>query len=399
MSAQTDNHETLLRVLAYCNSNVVQWITKTLNPTLHFQIGNYASLPVAEDVFSNIKVDAVQKIVDLARIDHDTQETSWNFQSHPLVGMERGDGHLSTAWACFSSRLDEAFCVTKQLEEATNAALIQAFELQHELTAEVPDSQITLSLADREKDSQRLVSYSLGCTLGRYSLDTPGLIYAHAGNVGFDPEKYKTFPVDADGILPNTEQRWFEEDAGSRVVEFVRTVWGAETQEENLTWLAESLGRKASETPEEAIRRYLADKFFKDHLQTYKKRPIYWLFSSGKYGAFQALVYLHRYHEGTLARMRSKYVLPLTGKMHERIELLELDIKKATSTAARTKLTKRLELLRKEHKELLDYDEKLRHYADQRISLDLDDGVKVNYGKFGDLLVEVKAVTGGKEEE
>ena len=174
---------------------------------------------------------------------------------------------------------------------------------------------------------------------------------------------------------------------------------GADPLEENMVWLAESLGTKGSETPDETIRRYLADKFFKDHLQTYKKRPIYWLFSSGKQGAFQGLVYLHRYHEGTLARLRAEYVLPLTGKMQSRIDSLQADIRSASSTAARTKLTKQLESLRKQHLELLTYDEKLRHYADQRITLDLDDGVKVNYGKFGDLLAEVKTVTGGTDGE
>jgi type II restriction/modification system DNA methylase subunit YeeA len=253
-----------------------------------------------------------------------------------------------------------------------------------------------LLLADREKDCQRLISYAIGCMVGRYSLEEPGLIYAHAGNVGFDPSRYeKKFPADVDGIVPIIEEHWFEDDAASRVREFLRAVWGADTLEENMAWLAESLGTKGSETPDETIRRYLADKFFKDHLQTYKKRPIYWLFSSGKQGAFQALVYLHRYHEGTLARLRAEYVLPLTGKMQARIESLQADLRAAASTAARTKLNKQLEALKKQQLELLAYDEKLRHHADIRISLDLDDGVKVNYGKFGDLLAEVKAVTGG----
>jgi len=166
---------------------------------------------------------------------------------------------------------------------------------------------------------------------------------------------------------------------------------------------AESLGKKstsgASETPEETIRRCLADKFFKDHLQTYKKRPIYWLFSSGKQGAFQALVYLHRYTEGTLARLRAEYVVPLTGKLQARLAALERDIQSASSTATRNRASKQREQLQKKHFELLGFDEKLRHYADQRITLDLDDGVKVNYGKFGDLLAEVKAITGGTGDE
>jgi type II restriction/modification system DNA methylase subunit YeeA len=166
-----------------------------------------------------------------------------------------------------------------------------------------------------------------------------------------------------------------------------------------MAWLAESLGTKAGETPDETVRRYLADKFFKDHLQTYKKRPIYWLFSSGKQKAFEALVYLHRYHEGTLARMRSEYVVPLTAKMLARIDMLQKDAEVASSASTRNKLNKRIESLKKKHLELLAFDEKLRRYADRRITIDLDDGVKVNYGKFGDLLAEVRAVTGGSGED
>jgi type II restriction/modification system DNA methylase subunit YeeA len=247
-----------------------------------------------------------------------------------------------------------------------------------------------------EFDTMReLISYAIGCMMGRYSLDEPGLIYAHAGNVGFEPGRYATFPADADGIVPITDELWFADDACSRIREFLRAVWGPDTLEENMTWLAESLGTKVSETPDETIRRYIADKFFKDHLQTYKKRPIYWLFSSGRQGAFQALVYLHRYNESTLARMRAEYVIPLTAKMASRLEMLEQDANAASSAAARTKIRKQIETLRKKQTELLAFDENLRHFADMRITLDLDDGVKVNYGKFGDLLEGVKIVTGG----
>jgi type II restriction/modification system DNA methylase subunit YeeA len=283
----------------------------------------------------------------------------------------------------------------KRVEEENNRRFIDAFGIRDALTSEVPEDQITLARADREKDCQRLISYAIGCMMGRYSLDEHGLIYAHAGNVGFDASRYATFPADADGIVPLTDERWFADDAATRVREFLLAVWGADTLEENMAWLAESLGAKAGETPDESIRRYLADKFFKDHLQTYKKRPIYWLFSSGKQGAFQALVYLHRYTEGTLARLRAEYVVPLIAKVVSRLDMLGQDVAAASSAAARTKLQKQIEALRKKQIELLAYDEKLRHYADMRITLDLDDGVKVNYGKFGDLLDSVKLVTGG----
>ena len=235
--------------------------------------------------------------------------------------------------------------------------------------------------------------------MGRYSLDEPGLIYAHAGNVGFNANRYNTFPADADGIVPITDELWFEDDAANRLNEFLLAVWDAETLEENRAWLATSLGQKGNETPQETIRRYIAGSFYKNHLQTYKKRPIYWLFSSGKQGAFQALVYLHRYNESTLSRMRAEYVVPLTGKIQSRIDMLEKDAAVASSNAEKSKLNKDIDKLKKKYVELLSFDEKLRHYADLRIQLDLDDGVKVNYGKFGDLLAEVKSVTGGKGDD
>ena len=181
-----------------------------------------------------------------------------------------------------------------------------------------------------------------------------------------------------------------------RLIEFISVAWDAARLEDNLAFLADNLSPKKNESSRETLRRYLCDSFFKDQLQTYKKRPIYWLFSSGKQKAFQCLVYLHRYNEGTLARMRTEYVIPLQGMMASRVRQLEGDIAAAASTTHRRRLEKERETLVKQQSELREFDEKLRHYADQRIGLDLDDGVKVNYGKFGDLLAEVKAVTGAK---
>lgn len=245
---------------------------------------------------------------------------------------------------------------------------------------------------------QELVSYAIGCMMGRYCFDEPGLIYAHSGNEGFDSSRYTTFPADEDGIIPITDTNWFPDDATGRIVEFLSVAWDKSQLEANLTFLAQNLAPKKDESSRDTIRRYLCDRFYKDHLQTYKNRPIYWLFSSGKQKAFQALVYLHRYNSGTLARMRSEYVIPLQGNMAARIEKLNSDIAAATSTAHGKKLTKEKTRLEKQQVELLAFDEKLRHYADQRIVLDLDDGVRVNYGKFGDLLAEVKTVQGKKAE-
>jgi len=234
--------------------------------------------------------------------------------------------------------------------------------------------------------------------MGRYSLDKPGLIYAHGGNVGFAPGQYKTFRADPDGIVPLMEGDWFADDATNRFVEFIGTVWPGEHLDENLKYVADSLGSAKGEHPRDTIRRYLASGFYKHHLKTYKRRPIYWLFSSGKQRAFQCLVYLHRYNEGTVSRMRTEYVIPLQGMIAGRIEHLAGETTAPTSTSQRKKLEKERDTLLKQQAELRVYDEKLRHYADMKISLDLDDGVKVNYGKFGDLLAEVKAVTGTNEE-
>ena len=388
--------EDIYRGMAYLASNVALYFMGILNPTLHFLVGNVKQLPY---IATDFALDHVKECIKISKDDWDSFETSWDFESHPFVLVQSEGKFIKTSFEKWNELTDERVLSLGKFEEYNNNYFISAYSLQDELSPEVPESQITLARADREKDCQRLISYAIGCMMGRYSLDEPGLIYANAGNVGFEPGRYATFPADADGIVPITDELWFADDAPSRIREFLRAVWGQGTLEENMAWLAESLGTKASETPDETIRRYIADKFFKDHLQTYKKRPIYWLFSSGKQGAFQALVYLHRYSEGTLARLRAEYVVPLTGKIQSRIDMLQKDALAASSTAARNKLAKEVEKLKKKHVELLAYDEQLRHHADMRITLDLDDGVKVNYGKFGELLAETKAVTGGAGDE
>lgn len=388
----------LWELLGYANSVVIDIFLKEIAPTMDYSQGPVGSVPFSYG-WPDEAIVRVKEMVEIARKDWDSHETSWDFASNPLVQISKLRTTSKECWLeCTSARSDaeRKLC---QYEVENDAFVIEKFGLQNKLFPVETKNQVTLTRSSCEKDSQRLISYAIGYIMGRYSLDEPGLIYASADNIGFDVTRYKTFPADADGIVPISDERWFEDDATNRVGEFMNTVWGVETLEENMNWLAESIGKKGTEMPDETIRRYLSGCFYKDHLQTYKKRPIYWQFSSGKQAAFQALVYLHRYHEGTLARMRAEYVVPLTGKMWSRIEMLEKDRDVATATATRTKITKQIESLKKKHVELLAYDEKLRHYADMRIQLDLDDGVKVNYGKFGDLLAEVKAVTGGAGDE
>jgi hypothetical protein len=401
-------------VLGLLNASITHFFSKALNPTLSFQIGDLRRLPFVDADESKAKA-LVSVLVSLFKADWDAFESSTEFrgpsylQEGREISLERDIERLVRVVRREVSRAQE-------IEVSNNQLWVAAFKALEAINCDVPIEQITLTVNPayryggklseeelwtrfRQDTMAELVSYAIGCMMGRYSLDAPGLIYAHSGNIGFDASRYTRFPADADGIVPITDELWFEDDAALRVREFLLAVWGAASLEQNMAWLADTLGRKASESPDESVRRYLADKFFKDHLQTYKKRPIYWLFSSGKQGAFQALVYLHRYNGGTLSRLRAEYVIPLTGKMLSRIEQLERDAATASSTAARNRFNKQLESLRKKHQELLTYDEQLRHYADQRIELDLDDGVKVNYGKFGDLLAEVKSVVGKQEEE
>jgi len=420
-------------LLAFGNNKFCSQVIKGISPTVHFDIGYFKRLPYPA-LLEAAKLDSVDELVRIAEVDWNNVETSWDFRGLRWlfdlgqdIARFQTKQYIETSWGTWLINSCNKVKRMQELESENNRLFIQAYGLQDELSPEVPEDQITLARADREKDCRRLISYAIGCMMGRYRLDRPGLIYAHSGNQDFeaiynaareestdDTDEHRSrnehlcpsvssvdknpFPPDADGIVPITDANWFDDDAANRIREFLLAVWGAETLNENMAWLAESLGSKSGETPDETIRRYLSASFFKDHLQTYKRRPIYWCFSSGKQKAFEALVYLHRYHEGTLARMRMEYVVPLQGKMAARIDRLVDDIASASTTAQAKRLQKERDKLTRQLDELRRYDEQLRHYADQRIALDLDDGVKVNYARFGDLLAEVKAVTGTSAE-
>ena len=397
-SAFFDSSSQQYVALAFSNSRIASMLVDVINPTLHFKSGDFRRLPYPATAATDLVASIAETAVEIAVQDWNSSEISWDFQALPIVGYKAETAEESHGHAV-QDCLDR-FGRMKQLEEESNRIFIDVYGLQDELSSEVPDDQITLYRPERGEDIKRLLSYAIGCMMGRYNLDKPGLIYAHSGNQGFDQDQYKTFRADDDGIIPLLETDWgIRDDATNRLVEFITVAWPKEHLEENLKFIADSLGSNNGEQPRDTIRRYLATGFYKHHLSMYKKRPIYWLFSSGKQRAFQCLVYLHRYHEGTLARMRTEYVIPLQGQIAARIEQLEGDKAKATSTSHRNKLQKEQTDLKKQEAELRTFEEKLKHAADQKISLDLDDGVKVNYGKFGDLLAESKAITGGKEEE
>jgi type II restriction/modification system DNA methylase subunit YeeA len=394
--------EDLLLMLGLLASSVNAGLMKILNPTIEFQSGNVATIPVLKKELENRRQEieaVVSSCVSISEADWNTRETSWDFKVFPLLTAAK-PVTVNSAYEGWTAVAMNRRLELMRLQEANNRLFIEAYGLQDELSPEVPDDQITLYRPDREEDIKRLLSYAIGCMMGRFSLDKPGLIYAHSGNQCFDPSQYKTFPADPDGIIPLLETDWgIRDDATNRTVEFITVAWPKEHLEENLKFIADCLGPNNGGQPRETIRRYLATGFFKHHLSMYKKRPIYWMISSGKQRAFQCLVYLHRYHEGTLARMRTEYVIPLQGQIAARIEQLEGDKAKATSTSHRNKLQKAQDDLKKQQAELHTFEENLKHAADQKISLDLDDGVKVNYAKFGDLLAESKAITGGKDDE
>ncbi len=406
------------QMLGILNSKAANYFLQAINPTVTTPVGDMAKLPYIKPEKSSCLEENVKELVNIHKQDWDANEISIEFSSNPFLANAQV-GRISNSWDEYVDRANLLINKSVQLEAQNNEIVLSAYGLQDSISADVEMSDITLmvnrhfmlenvdevekSRIDRSEVMKGVISYSIGCIMGRYSLNKQGLVYAGSCNIGFsdlvDTGVYQSLAADDDGITPLTDQEWFPDDATNRFREFVKVVWGENHLHENLDFVAESLclhaiKPKKSESSMDTIRRYLSTQFYKDHLKTYKKRPIYWLFSSGKQKAFECLVYLHRYNEGTLARMRTEYVIPLTAKMAAYAQKLEND-KEASGSAAEVKrLEKEIAQLHKQQAELSEFDEKLRHYADKRISLDLDDGVKVNYGKFGDLLAEVKAITG-----
>jgi len=399
----------------FLNSKVSQSFLDILCPTMDYSMVGVKKLPIGFD--SNVS-ENTKLLVQLAQKDWDSSEASWNFDKLGFAEQTSVSGFskIKGAYQNYLNSKQKDLQNTLELEVDNNIrvaayfGISDSFELivnQKDITC-AEFSDISLLLTDCHDSyysqlSTRLVSYSLGCMMGRYSLDRQGLLYAHSDNEGFKElvteGAYQTFPADDDGIVPLASEEWlFEDDATARFCEFVKTVWGDEHLQENLEFVAESLCLHAlklvkGESANDTVRRYFSKQFYKDHCRTYKKRPIYWLFSSGKEKAFECLVYLHRYNEGTLSRMRTEYVTPLMGKYEAQHSLLAEQKIEATTTEAR-RIEKELKSLDKKQAELRTFDEQLKHYAEMRITLDLDDGVKANYGKFGNLLADVKTIHG-----
>ena len=291
---------------------------------------------------------------------------------------------ISDKYAEWERECNERFNRLKANEEELNRIFIDIYGLQDELTPEVEDKDVTVRKADLEREIKSLISYAVGCMFGRYSLDVDGLAYAGGE---WDASKYKTFPADRDNIIPICDDEYFDDDIVGRFVRFVRVVYGEDTLEENLRFIAEALGGKG--TPRDVIRGYFLNGFYADHLKIYQKRPIYWLFDSGKKNGFKALIYMHRYTPDTVARIRTDYVHEQQSLYRTAIADLENRVNSA-GTSERVKLTKQLQKLRDQAEELRKYEEKIHHLADMMIAIDLDDGVKVNYAKFEAVLAKIK---------
>ncbi len=272
----------------------------------------------------------------------------------------------------------ERFNTLKANEEELNRIFIEIYGLQDELTPEVADKDVTVRLADRERDIKSLISYMIGLIMGRYSLDVEGLAYAGGE---WDPNKYVTYKPDDDGIVPIYSKIGMFDSLTARLIELIKHIYGEDTYRENIDFIAETLRKKQNESSEETLNRYLCDDFYNDHLKIYQKRPIYWMFSSGKNNGFKCLIYLHRYNEDTLARINSKYFLNELGRLKSEIEELSIQLE-TVEGKDKIRLEKEKKLVEAKYKEMLEYGQVLDHMANQYIQLDLDDGVKVNYAKF-----------------
>lgn len=382
--------------IAILNSCVASILFKLLCPTMKFEIGDVSRFPLKKTK----PIASTDRVISLAKSDWDFYETSWDFTTLPLLQPEYHQPTLRETYTKLRAHWKEVTLEMQRLEEENNRIFIEAYGLQDELTPDVPLSEITLTCnphyrynGDKSEEEleallltdtiKEFVSYAVGCMFGRYSLDKPGLVLANQGEKIGDylehvPEP--SFMPDVDNIIPILEDEYFEDDIVDRFKEFLKVALGKEQLSENLDFIAEALGGNGKKSSEAVIREYFLKSFYKDHLKMYKKRPIYWLFTSGKGRAFNALVYMHRYNREMLAKMRTDYLLELEGKLDAKKEMIKSDMGKDAQEKVR---------LKKMIAELMAYDEVLKNKADAYIEMDLDDGVVVNYAKFEGLVEKI----------
>lgn len=406
-------------LLALCNTKLVADVLKIIAPTIHCQCGDVANIPVIEDDTKAFNIESkVDENINISKFDWDSFETSWDFEKHPLVSYSTNK--MSTAFALWSEECVERFNQLKANEEELNRIFIDIYGLQDELTSEVEDKDVTVRKADLQRDIKSLISYAVGCMFGRYSLEREGIVYAggnfddvywkYKGQAALDKngeaiegsyagisladyhypkfhdtDDWKTatelsFEPDADNCIPITDEEYFEDDIVGLFCAWLKKVYGEDTLEENLDFIANALGNKGK-TSREVIRNYFLTDFIKDHIKTYQKRPIYWLFDSGKQNGFKALVYMHRWNADTIGNVRVEYLHRIQRVYEKEIARMQEIIDNSHDNKEISNATKQKEKLQKQIKETKDYDAKIAHLALSRIDIDLDDGVKVNYEK------------------
>jgi type II restriction/modification system DNA methylase subunit YeeA len=374
-------------IFGLLNSKVSTAILEMLAPTLDFNLASMKKIPY---IMPNHDLTNINKLVDLniliSREDWDSYETSWDFKKHPYLNHKGALSKMVEAHDKWEENLYFQINKLKANEEELNSIFNNIYGLQGELSPYIEEKELAISKIDRRRDVKSLISYVMGCLFGRYSLDKDGLIYAGGE---FELENYKTFIPDKDNIVPILSGSYFEDDIVSKFIDFVQVTFGNETLAENLDFVADNLGKKKGETSKETLRRYFLNDFYKDHVQTYKKRPIYWLFTSGKQKAFNCLIYMHRYDKTTLSRIRTDYLheyqIRLDAEKKDLLSIIEGDY----TTMEISNAKKELKALDKKIEELKEYDELLHHMADMQIEINLDDGVAVNYDKFKGLVAKI----------
>ena len=378
------DEKTYYPLIALFNSSVTMMYTKLLNPTIHTQIGDLKRIPFIPSLYNDDLTHLAKSCIKISKDDWDSFEVSWDFIRNPLAFNGQNNFKLvETVFDKWKYDCEYRFKELKMNEEKINEIVLQMYELQNELTSKIEDKEITVRLADLQRDIKNLISYAVGCMLGRYSLDVEGLAYAGGE---WNNSKYSTFIPDTDNCIPITDEEYFEDDIVGRFVEFVRVVYGKETLEENLDFIANALGGKG-DTSRDVIRNYFVKDFFKDHVKTYQKRPIYWQFDSGKENGFKSLVYMHRYNEDTVGTVRTEYLHKIQKVYESEIARMDLINESSNNATEKARALKRKEKLTKQLSETMAYDAALSHIALKRVPIDLDDGVKVNYAKFQDIEV------------
>ncbi|WP_371816279.1 BREX-1 system adenine-specific DNA-methyltransferase PglX [Exiguobacterium sp. s150] len=373
--------EDLTIVLAILSSNITKRILDSLNDTISYNIKDLLRIPIPKlnNEQSEIIKNKVKENIKISKQDWDSWEVSYDFSKHPLLYFKE-DGYLSEIFKKRKSSTETQFLQLKKNEEYINQLFIELYKLSKELSYSVSDNDISLYKANEKSEAISLLSFYIGCLLGRYSLDVEGIAFA-GGN--WNPEKYGTFKANKGEIFQFTETSYFENDVIIRLREFLAVVYSSETVDENIQWLAEALEMKKGEDAETRLRRYFIDEFFEEHCKMYQKRPIYWLVDSGKQKGLRTLIYMHRYQPDTMATIRFEHLQEIQAKYQNEITDLENRLVNPNLSASeKKKLTAEKTSFEKKMDELREFDKRLAEIANEEIEIDLDDGVKVNYEKF-----------------